>query len=164
MMALTFMVREMFLSPEKLLAETGITKGFQVLDYGCGIGSHSVAAAKIVGSKGRVYAADINPTALKYVKKAILRNCLENVEVIKTGYILNLPDDSMDVVLLYDVYHVLKKPRKAIGELYRVLKDDGILSFTDHHMKEKDIILQLTGDGLFMLAHKGNRTYTFRRL
>ncbi len=162
--AVTFMVREIFLPPKKLLTETGIAKGFRVLDYGCGIGSHSVAAAKIVGSEGRVYATDISPTALRYVKKAIIKNRLENIEVIKTSCILNLPNDSMNVVLLYDVYHLLDKPQKVIGELHRVLKDDGILSFTDHHMKEEDIVLQLTMDCLLKFAYKGDRTHTFEKV
>jgi len=41
------------------------------------------------------------------------------------------------------------------------LKPDGILSFSDHHMKEKEIVAEVTKSRLFRLSRKGQRTYTF---
>jgi hypothetical protein len=41
------------------------------------------------------------------------------------------------------------------------LKPDGILSLSDHHMKENEIESQVTNSGLFSLSRKGQRTYTF---
>jgi len=161
MMALTFKVRDLFSPPEGVLLESGISEGFKILDYGCGPGSYSVSAARLVGSKGEVYAADMSPIAMKCVKKAILKNRLNNIKVIQTDCATNLPDNSIDVVLLYDIYHGLKQPQRVLQELYRVLKSEGTLSFSDHHMKEEDIIYQLTKDRLFKLSHKGNKTFSF---
>jgi hypothetical protein len=42
-----------------------------------------------------------------------------------------------------------------------VLEPSGILSFSDHHMKENEIISKLTNNGLFRLLRKGERTYSF---
>ncbi|GAH20347.1 unnamed protein product, partial [marine sediment metagenome] len=46
-------------------------------------------------------------------------------------------------------------------ELHRVLKQNGILSFSDHHMKENEIISKVTDKGLFKLLRKGERAYNF---
>ncbi len=63
--------------------------------------------------------------------------------------------------MLNDIFHDLSEPAKVLGELRRVLKSDGILSFTDHHMKEDQILAGVTNEGLFKLSKKGERTYTF---
>ncbi|MFH1323270.1 MAG: methyltransferase domain-containing protein, partial [Methanobacteriota archaeon] len=55
-----------------------------------------------------------------------------------------LPDKSLDAVLLYDAFHDLEKPDDVLKEIHRVLKSDGILSFSDHHMKEEEIVSKVT--------------------
>mgnify|MGYP002750820996 CR=1 FL=1 len=70
----------------------------------------------------------------------------------------------MDVVLLYDIFHDLSEPGAVLSELYRVLKWDGILSFSDHHMKEDEIISRITSDGFFSLSEKGKKTYSFSKI
>ena len=46
---LFFKIRDLFLPPEDVLKEAGIAAGFHVLDFGCGTGSYSLAAARVVG-------------------------------------------------------------------------------------------------------------------
>ena len=69
--AVTFMVREMFYRL-KTVGGNRNCQGFRVLDYGCGIEEYS-EGGKNSWLEGRVYAADISPTALRYVKKAIIK-------------------------------------------------------------------------------------------
>ena len=52
LMALGFMFRDLPNPPEKILKEADIGPGDRVLDFGCGPGSYSLAAAKLVGEKG----------------------------------------------------------------------------------------------------------------
>jgi len=73
----------------------------------------------------------------------------------------SLPDNSIDVALLYDIFHNLSKPKGILEEIHRVLKPNGILSFSDHHMKEGEIISKVTNKGLFSLSKKGEKTYGF---
>lgn len=61
---------------------------------------------------------------------------LANVETIHSDCKTGLPDNSVDAVLLYDTFHDLSDPDGVLEELHRVLKPDGILSFSDHHMKK----------------------------
>ena len=72
-----------------------------------------------------------------------------------------MPDNSIDVVLLYDVFHELSDPQAVLSELHRVLKQGGILSFNDHHMSEDKIISEVTSGQLFRLSRKGKKTYSF---
>jgi len=65
LMTFAFSLRDMFLPRKKILGEVAIERGLQVLDYGCGPGGYSIAAAKIVGETGMVYALDIQPLAVR---------------------------------------------------------------------------------------------------
>jgi ubiquinone/menaquinone biosynthesis C-methylase UbiE len=141
--------------------EAGIEEGFHVLDYGCGRGSYVRAVSEVVGESGKVYALDIQPLAVESVKKIAEKRGLANVETILSDRKTGLPDESLDVVLLYDTFHDLVDPNGVLEELNRVLKPDGVLPFSDHHMKEHEIISKITNRGLFRLLRKGERTYSF---
>ncbi|MEA1907980.1 MAG: methyltransferase domain-containing protein, partial [Euryarchaeota archaeon] len=65
------------------------------------------------------------------------------------------------VALLYDVFHKLSDPDSVLEELHRVLMPDGILSFSDHHLKEDELVSGVTGGELFELLEKGKKTYSF---
>jgi ubiquinone/menaquinone biosynthesis C-methylase UbiE len=151
-----------FSPPEEALLEVGIKQDWHVLDFGCGIGSYSLAAAKVIGDTGKVYAVDINPHALEHVKQAAVRGGLHNVETILTDCYTGIESESIDAVLLYDVFHDLCKPRQVINELARVLKWEGVLSFSDHHLMEKSILPGLAIGGRFTLLRKNFLTYTFK--
>ena len=58
----------------------------------------------------------------------------------------------------------LSDPDAILNELHRVLKQDGVLSFSDHHLKEDEIISGVTGRGLFRLLRKGTKTYSFLKV
>ena len=162
-MAFTFKLRDFLLPRKNILKEAGIKTGFHVLDYGCGPGSYTIAASELVGSSGKVYALDIHPLAIQMVRDTASKNKLTNVETILSDRSTGLPDNSVDVVLLYDTSHDLRDPNGVLQELHRVLKPDGLLSFSDHHMKEQEIISRVTGSGLFTLSRKGKRTYSFSK-
>lgn len=162
-MAFTFKIRDFFKPRKDIVKEVGIKEGFCVLDYGCGSGSYVVAVVELVGKSGKVYALDIQPLAIKMVKRIVAKKQLTNVETILSDCETGLPNDSMDRVLLYDVFHDLTDQDGVLGELNRVLKSEGILSFSDHHLKENEIVSSLTKTELFTLFLKGQRTYSFMK-
>jgi ubiquinone/menaquinone biosynthesis C-methylase UbiE len=160
-MALGYKFRDLRFPRLNILKEVGIKPGFHVLDYGCGPGSYIIPLAELVGESGKVYALDIHPLAIHKVQGIASKKQLVNVETILSDCQTGLPDNSLDAVLLYDIFHHLSDPTGVLKELHRVLKTDGILSFRDHHMKEGEIVPQVTNSGLFRLLRKGQRTYTF---
>ena len=160
-MAFTFKVRDFFRPRRDIVKEVGIKEGFHVLDYGCGSGSYVTAVAELVGKSGKIRALDINPFAIKMVKKIIAKKQLLNVDTILSDCNTGLPSDSIDIILLYDTFHDLADQNMVLEELHRVLKPTGILSFSDHHMKENAIKSKMTKLGLFRLLRKGERTFSF---
>jgi len=164
LMSLTLRIRDIFKPPLKVLEEAGIKKGDSVLDFGCGPGSFSLAAAGLVGEKGKVIALDVHPLAIKSVNRRASQNGLANiVPVFAEGEDTGLADKSLNIIFVYDVFHELDKPEKILQEFNRILRDDGILSFSDHHLREADILSQVTRGGYFKLEKKGKLTYTFRK-
>jgi ubiquinone/menaquinone biosynthesis C-methylase UbiE len=160
-MALGFKFRDIFLPRRNILKEVGIKPGFQVLDYGCGPGGYILPLTELVGKSGKIYALDILPLAIQMVQKLVEKKKLTNVQIIHSDCKTGLPDGSMDAVLLYDAFHELDDPEGILRELHRVLKPKGILSVSDHHMSEVQILSALQKSGLFHLSTKAKRTYTF---
>jgi len=126
------------------LRKIGIKIGQTVLDFGCRVGHYTIPAAKIVGNKGIVYAVDKEQQALDKLEQKAAHLNLKNIRTINTsGRIqINLENDSIDVVLFYDVlhYHEKKEREKLYVEAYRVLKQDGLFSVYPKHTLEDDPI------------------------
>ena len=161
LMSFCYRFRDFFLPRMNILKEVGIKPGLHVLDYGCGPGSYIIPLAELVGKSGKVYALDIQPLAIQGVQRIASKKQLTNVETICSDCKTGLPDNSVDVVLLYDTFHTLSAPDPVLEELHRILKANGILSFSDHHMTENEIVSRLANGGLFRLSREGKRTYTF---
>ncbi len=162
-MSLTYKFRDFNLPRMDILMEVGIKAGFHVLDYGCGPGSYIVPLAKMVGKSGKIYALDIHPLATQSIQKLASKNGLTNVQTIFSDCETGLPPNSVNVVLLYDILHELNNTTDVLTELYRILKPKGILSLSDHHLKEEEIESRITSRGLYKASTKGKRTYSFSR-
>ncbi len=163
-MSLGFRLRDIIRPRKNVLKDAGIKSGFHVLDFGCGPGGYILPLAKIIGESGKIYALDINPQAIRSVEALISSKGLAKVETIVSDGATRLADASLDVVLLYDVLHHLQKPAVILGELHRVLKPEGFLSMSDHHMAEEEIISKMTGSGHFKLLRKGEKVYNFSKV
>lgn len=162
-MSVLLKVRDTLIPRKKVLDEVGIEPGTLVLDYGCGPGSYILPLRDLVGVSGKIYALDIHPLAVRKVRELAASKGLANVETILSDRATGLADASVDVVLLYDIFHMLGDPDGVLKELHRVLAPDGFLSFSDHHMKEEKIMSAVTSGGLFKLNERGKKTYTFAK-
>ena len=163
LMSIVFKIRDFFSPRIYVLNEAGIKPGNSVLDYGCGPGSYILPVSSLVDKTGKIFALDIHPLAIKSAEDISTKNKLENVKTIHSDCQTGLPDQSIDVVLLYDTYHDLSNPDAVLQEINRILKPEGILSFSDHHMTDKAIEEKITKDNLFNLLKKNNKTYTFSK-
>ena len=148
------------------LKSVGLKDGMTVLDFGCGAGDYTVVAAKLVGKSGKVYALDVDEAILEQVKVKLKREGLQNVTIICGDEEIALADESMDVILLYDVIHLVKGKEDLIKRLHRMLKPNGILSvFPHYHFKREEIIKLGLQNGLFMLVNEdqNNNIYNFKK-
>lgn len=124
---------------ENILREFGIKSGQKVLDFGCGSGVYSIIASYIVGTSGKIYALDYDEDSLEELSDKIKTQNIKNIKIIKTLKEISIPlkSNSLDVVFMYDVYHLLDKDDriKLLDEIYRVLKINyGILSYFATHI------------------------------
>ena len=163
-MAFFFKIRDIFKPPINKINHSMVKKGDFVLDYGCGPGSYTFAAAKVVGEKGRIYAADIHPLAIEKVKKRAQKNNLENIETVLTDCDTKLGDKSVDVVICFDVMHAIADKNKLVKEFHRVLKSDGYLSFDDHHYTEEEIMNIFSNSNLFELEEQKDKVFNFKKV
>jgi len=105
------------------------------LDFGCGYGTYTIPAARIVGEQGRVYALDKDKEALDELMQKGESAGLKNIERMDTlGELeIGLTDEFVDVVLLFDVFHSFYFPqavdrKRLLGEIYRIMKPSAFLS------------------------------------
>jgi ubiquinone/menaquinone biosynthesis C-methylase UbiE len=166
-MVAVFGVRDYIRPPIEILRAAGVMPGQTVLDYGCGPGSFSVAAGQIVGPDGKVYAVDINPIALKAVRRLADRNGLKNLVALAPNIMEGLLPQTVDVALIYDVLHLLDAPTITVAALHRVIKPKGILAVSDHHMRQATIVSTISSGALFEALDTSRRygnVYCFRRM
>jgi ubiquinone/menaquinone biosynthesis C-methylase UbiE len=161
LMSFGFKVRDIVRPRNHILKEVGIKTCSQVLDYGCGPGGYVLPVIKLIGNLGTLYTLDINPMAIKAVQTLAAKKKLSNIRPILSDCDTGLKPASIDVVLLYDILHELENRDTVLKELYRVLKPDGILSLSDHHLEDNQIINRITKGGLFKLKSKGKKTLSF---
>lgn len=134
-----------------------VQAGQTLLDYGCGPGSFTIPAARIVGTRGKVYALDCFPRQLEIVAEKSRKEGLTNIETILSDSETGLPDESVDVIWMCDVIHEITERREVLEEMYRVLKWGGALVIYD---SMRDKILSYT-DGLFSLTMRDGKLHKF---
>jgi ubiquinone/menaquinone biosynthesis C-methylase UbiE len=134
-----------------------VKQGQSFLDYGCGTGDFTIPAAKIVGTKGTVYALDCFPRQLKVVQRRARKERLSNIVTMLSDTKVGLPDECIDVVWMCDVLHEIRQKRAALEESHRVLKKEGVLVI---HDGMKDRVLAYTS-GLFRLNGKDGNLFKF---
>ncbi|MBN2007056.1 MAG: class I SAM-dependent methyltransferase [Anaerolineae bacterium] len=162
-MSAIFKVRDWVRPRDVLLNEIPLRRGDTVLDYGCGPGSYIPGLARRVGQSGAVIAVDIHPLAIRQVKTLAQNRGLHNVRAsLSDGvHLPNLADISVDVVLLFDIFHMLGDQESVLTEIHRVLRPGGTLAVNDHHMDQDDLVAKVTRNGAFWLAKRGMYSFTF---
>jgi ubiquinone/menaquinone biosynthesis C-methylase UbiE len=121
----------------EVLERIGIRRGQTVLDFGCGYGIYTIPVANIVSEQGRVYALDKDKEALDTLMQKADLACLKNIERMETSGELEikLADETVDAVLLFDVFHSFYFPRpsdrrRLLGEIRRIMKPSAFLSIS----------------------------------
>lgn len=124
-----------FLNPDKIVSAFGVEEGMSVADFGCGSGYFTILLGKQVGESGRVYALDIQDSALDAVKNKAGVAGIQNIETrranLETLGSSGLADDSQDVVLLANILFQSSKKADILKESKRVLKEGGRLIVID---------------------------------
>ena len=96
-----------------------------VLELACGTGQFTFALA---GNVHSWIATDFSPQMLKEAQKRELAEYHKNIDfAVQDATALTFGEKTFDIVLIANALHIMPNPEKALSEIKRVLKDDGIL-------------------------------------
>lgn len=109
-----------------------IRSGQTVLDLGSGAGNDCFVARALVGEKGKVIGIDFADEMLDKANKNVLKLGYNNVEFIKSDIEdIQLPDNTIDVVISNCVLNLVPDKKKAFREIFRVLIPGGHFCVSD---------------------------------
>jgi SAM-dependent methyltransferase len=158
--------RDKKLQINRVMDLLGITAGKNVADIGAGSGWFTVRAAKRVGPTGAVIAEDINPLAIEYIGKRIVKEDLANVRtVLGSADDPRLPGGSVDAVLLLKVYHEIAHPVAAMKALRPAVRTGGKVGIIDkngngaNHGINRDVVEKEMAEA----GYKLTGTYDFTK-
>ncbi len=143
--------REQKLHIDQVMDTLGIKPGKNVADIGAGSGWFTVRAARRVTATGTVYAVDINPEAIRYIKERAQKENLTNVQTaMGKADSPELPPNSIDAVLMLKTYHEIAKPVELLRNLRPALRMGARVGIIDregngeNHGVQKKVVLQET--------------------
>ncbi len=126
--------RDQKLHIQQVMDLLGISPGATVADIGAGSGWFTVRVAKRVTPTGKVYAVDINPEAIAYVRQRAQKEGLLNITtVLGSSSDPRLPTASIDAVLLLKTYHEVAKPVELMRNLRGTLRPGGRVGIIDRN-------------------------------
>jgi len=138
-----------------------IAPGKTVADIGAGSGWFTVRAAQRVTNTGTVYAVDINPDAIDYIKQRSKKEQLHNVKtIVNRPDDAELPPDSIDAVLLLKTYHEIANPVTLLRNLRGSLRPGARVGIIDRngngedHGVQKDVIIREAGQAGYRLLEE----------
>ena len=124
--------------PTRLLEALKLQPGQVIADVGAGSGYLSWRMAQQVGGKGKVYATDIQPEMLVLLEQNMKSRGLTNVvAVLGTTTNAALPEKSIDLAIMVDVYHEFDHPYEMMRGIVRGLKPGGRVVFVEYRGEEK---------------------------
>lgn len=109
-----------------------VAPGDTVLDIGAGAGNDTLIAARVVGPDGHAVALDLTPAMTRKLKRVATAFDAANVSVIQaSAEHLPLADESVDVITSNGALNLVPDKRRAIGEMFRVLRPGGRVQIAD---------------------------------
>lgn len=141
--------------------ELRLKPGMVACDMGCGNGYHTIPMAEAVGEKGAVYGVDIQQEMLDLLAKRCEAKGVSNVVPILGGESdPKLPEDTLDLILMVDVYHEFSHPAEMLAGMRKSLRKGGVVVLVEyreedptvpikplHKMSKAQITKELTANG-----------------
>jgi len=119
-----------------LLKNLAVKPGMVIADIGAGSGYHSALLSKMVGS-GKVFAVDVEPEMIVYLNERIKQEKLSRiVPVLSAEQEVSLPENSVDMMLLVDVYHEFSYPYEMALSMLSALKRGGKLVLVEFRSED----------------------------
>lgn len=125
----------MFSNPEQNIEKVHIDPGMKIANLGSGAGHYSIAAARLVGPSGNVYAVDVQKELLEKLKNESLQQGISNIELVWADLDepmgTKLADNLVDRVIIANVMFQVEDKDALLVEAKRILKPKGKVLFVD---------------------------------
>ncbi|HLY73722.1 MAG TPA: class I SAM-dependent methyltransferase [Planctomycetota bacterium] len=126
--------------PAKVIEALELKGGEVIADLGAGSGYFTFRLAPKVGETGKVLAVEIQDEMIGELKKRIEKNKVTNVETVKcTESDPKLPEASVDIVLMVDVYHEIAFPYEVMTAIRKALKPGGRAVFIEYRKEDPKV-------------------------
>jgi SAM-dependent methyltransferase len=151
---------------KRLLKELHVKPSQVICDMGCGNGFYTLKLAQLTGKKGKVYAVDIQQEMLDMLGRRLKAAKLENVvSLLGTETDPHLPENSLDLLLMVDVYHEFSRPEAMLKAIRKALKPDGRIALVEfrgedpkvpikpeHKMSKQQILKEFRANGFKLVG------------
>ena len=127
-----------FLDSDEIISELNLKGNETFMDAGCGDGHIAIKVVEEYLPDGTVYAVDVYDASIEDMEAYKAENNVENLINIEADITKGIPgvdDESIDVVLMVNVFHGFKASRtmdEAIDEFARIIKQDGKIAIMDY--------------------------------
>lgn len=124
--------REVYDLRKKIATAVGLKSGMEMADIGAGTGLFTVPFSEAVGPEGKVFAVDIAQNFLVHIRARMERQKTRNVEtVLCTERSVELPENSIDLAFICDVYHHFEYPKASLASIHKALRPGGEIVLID---------------------------------
>lgn len=160
--------RDAIEEPERVMEATGVKPGMVIGEIGAGGGYFTFWLARGVGETGKVYANDIDGSALRSIERKRASEGVANIEtVLGTVEDPRLPPGALDMVFMVNSFHDLERPVELLANLLPSLKPDGTVVIMDRdrdragdrHFLTRAQVEEIVGRSVFEIV----RVETFLR-
>jgi SAM-dependent methyltransferase len=127
--------------PDYVVEALGLASDDHVADIGAGTGYFTIRLARQVPA-GVVYAVDVQPEMLAILEARLAQEGVRNVHlVLGEEHDPNLPDGSLDLVLIVDAYHEFAYPREMLANIRRALLPGGRLVMIEYRSEDEELAI-----------------------
>lgn len=131
--------REQSEKPAVVIAELDLRPDSVVADIGAGSGYFTFRIAPLI-PRGKIYAVEIGPDMLAYLKTKTVEAGIDNVVVHEgTPSDTRLPAGKLDVAFMVDAYHEFSHPREMMESILTALKPGGRVVFVEYRGEDPQI-------------------------
>ncbi|MDA1273334.1 MAG: class I SAM-dependent methyltransferase [Verrucomicrobia bacterium] len=118
--------REIYDHRSEICDTVKVRAGAAVADIGSGTGLFTLLFAEKAGPLGTVYAVDLVSEFLGHIDQRAKEAGLKNVRTHQcTERSIELPDNSIDLAFICDVYHHFEYPQSSLASIHNALRKDG---------------------------------------